>query len=40
MTKYQRVESFIAGMIMLLSGVVMLFFPEEGSTELNIDSIQ
>ena len=30
MTKYQRVESFIVGMIMLISGAVMLFFPEEG----------
>ena len=30
MTKYQRVESFFVGMIMLLSGAVMLLFPEEG----------
>lgn len=30
MTKYQRAESFIVGMIMLLSGAVMLLFPEEG----------
>ncbi len=30
MTKYQRAESFIVGMIMLLSGAVMLYFPEEG----------
>lgn len=30
MTKYQRVESFIVGMIMLISGAVMLFFPEQG----------
>ena len=30
MTKYQRVENFIVGMIMLISGAVMLFFPEEG----------
>ena len=30
MTKYQRVENVIIGLIMLISGAVMLFFPEDG----------
>ena len=30
MTKYQRVENVIIGLITLISGAVMLFFPEDG----------
>lgn len=30
MTKYQRAESFFTGVLLLVAGTVMLFFPEEG----------